>query len=207
MLMIIGLINGGLALCIQSLPHFTNPQTIVPLKEQMTVNARNGRQERIFVNLEAVYPTPEISGSEMSFEELRACSRGWLSKQWQPERVDVFVLEDTKSLDTAQQPTRLGGEDLVLNQAFAEKLVIPRDAPILDENGAVKETGREGRSRKLKTMEVNETQISKVFYPSSRTVTLTEGSQNQAVLSFGQEAETQGFSGAYNDLSHTCCHR
>jgi checkpoint serine/threonine-protein kinase len=125
------------------------------------VNQRSGRQEKIFVNLEAVYPTPEISGSEMSFEELRASSRGWLHKQWKPERVDTFVLEDAKSSDTNPQPSSFEeGEDVVLNQAFAEKLVIPRDPLILDENGAVSEAIREGRSRKLKTVEVNETQIS-----------------------------------------------
>jgi checkpoint serine/threonine-protein kinase len=205
--MIIGLMNGGLAFCIQSLPQFTNPQTIVPLKEQITVNARNGRQERIFVNLEAAYPTPEIAGTELSFEELRADSRGWLSKQWKPEKVDIFVLEDTKSVDTAQKPSCLEGEYLELHQTFAEKLIIPRDEPNLDENGALKETAREGRSRKLKTMEVNETQISRAFYPPLRALTLTEYSQDEVILSVRQEAKAQSFGGAYNDVSHTCCHR
>ncbi len=127
------------------------------------MNARNGRQERIFVSLEAVYPTPEITGTEMSFEELRACARGWLKKQWKPEQVHIFLLEDANSTDGVRQPSHLEGEDIVLSQAFAEKIVISEDLPMLDENGAVKETGREGRSRKLKTMEVNETQISEIL--------------------------------------------
>lgn len=161
------------------------------MKEQITVNARNGRQEKIFVNLEAVYPTPEIAGTELSFEELRACSRGWLNKQWKPERVDTFILEDAKSIDADEQPTSLGdNEDIALHQTFAEKLVFHRDAPILDENGAVKEIGREGRSRKLKTMEVNETQISEIFHPPSKAMVLTESSQNKALLSVGEEAQT-----------------
>jgi len=162
-----------LAFCIQSLPQFTHPQTIIPLKEQITVNQRNGRQEKIFINLEAVYPTPEVSGTEMSFEELRASSRGWLHKQWKSER-GTFVLEDAKPSDIVPQPLSFEeGEDVVLSEAFTDKLVIPRDPLILDENGAVKEASREGRSRKLKTMEVNETQISKIYHPSSRAIILT----------------------------------
>jgi checkpoint serine/threonine-protein kinase len=127
------------------------------------VNQRNGRQEKIFVNLEAVYPTPEVSGTELSFEELRAFSRGWLQKKWKPERIDDFVLQNVECPDSAPQTlASREGEDVVLGHAFEEKLVIPSHPLILDENGVVKETGREGRGRKLKTMEVNETQISKL---------------------------------------------
>jgi checkpoint serine/threonine-protein kinase len=161
-----------LAFCIQSLPQFTNPQTIIPLKEQLTVNQRNGRQEKIFVNLEAVYPTPEVPGTELSFEELRASTRGWLQKKWKPERVDFFVLEDAKSL-TPQPLAFEEAKDVALSKVLAEKLVIPRDLVIFDENGAVKEVGREGRSRKLKTMEVNETQISMMDHSSSIDLMLT----------------------------------
>jgi checkpoint serine/threonine-protein kinase len=146
----------------------------MPLKEQITVNQRNGRQEKIFVNLEAVYPTPEVSGTEMSFEELRASSRSWLHRQWKPQRVEAFVLEDTKSPNSVPKPSSYEeGEDVVLPQAFAEKLVIPRDSLILDENGVAKEGGREGRNRKFKTVEVNETQISEMGHSSPRAIPLT----------------------------------
>ena len=136
------------------------------------MNQRSGRQEKIFVNLEAVYPTPEVPGTELSFEELRASSRGWLQKKWKPERVDFFVLEDAKSL-TPQPLAFEEAEDVALSKVLAEKLVIPRDLVIFDENGAVKEIGREGRSRKLKTMEVNETQISMMDHSSSIGLMLT----------------------------------
>ncbi len=138
------------------------------------MNQRNGRQEKIFVNLEAVYPTPEISGTELSFEELRASSREWHQKKWKPERVGFFVLEDAKSPDSVPKPLAFEeGEDVVVSQAFAEKLVIPRDPLVFDENGAVKDAGREGRNRKLKTIEVNETQISKIDHSSSVAMMLT----------------------------------
>lgn len=37
--------------------------------------------ERAFVKFESVYPN---DGEEMSFEELRALSRGWMNKDWTP---------------------------------------------------------------------------------------------------------------------------
>ena len=43
--------------------------------------------ERVFVNLEAVYPNPNDSSEEYSFEELRAKYRGWLAKSWQKKIV------------------------------------------------------------------------------------------------------------------------
>lgn len=44
------------------------------------INPKTGRPERVFVNLDAVYPKANDSTVEMSFEELRAAKRGWLSK-------------------------------------------------------------------------------------------------------------------------------
>lgn len=161
-LMIIGLMDGRLAFCFQSLPQSTNHNhdIIEPVKEQITVNPRSGKNERIFVHLEAVYPTPEVPGTEMSFEELRASSRGWLQKKWKPEIVNAFALDGVERGEAMMKPANVKLDVDSLSQPFSEKLVIPRDPVMFDENGAVKEGGREGRSRKLKTVEVNETQIS-----------------------------------------------
>ncbi len=123
----------------------------------MTVNPK-GRTERIFVNLEAIYPTPEVVGTELSLEELRAENRGWLSKVWQPEilpksfqRDSLQIREDTSESIISE-----------LSREVPEKLVIARDPIHLDENGERKDTGREGRGRKMKIKEVNETQISQL---------------------------------------------
>jgi checkpoint serine/threonine-protein kinase len=168
MLMIIGLMDGGLAFCIQSLPQPTNHDIIEPVKEQVTVNPRSGRRERIFINLEAVYPHPEQPGTELSFEELRASSRGWLQKQWKSEKLEIlhdFTLEAPKVAEVFHSLPSEVTNDAVLSQEYVERLVIPRDPVMLDENGVVKEAVREGRTKKLKTVEVNETQIS-MRYPS-----------------------------------------
>lgn len=53
--------------------------------QQQVINAKTGKVERVFVNLEAVYPNENDPNEEMSFEELRARSRGWLSQDWAAE--------------------------------------------------------------------------------------------------------------------------
>jgi checkpoint serine/threonine-protein kinase len=128
----------------------------------VTVNQK-GRTERIFVNLEAIYHTPEIVGSELSLEELRAGQRGWLSKVWHPEIPPQQNHEGSLDLQDGTGESNVNTDEIV--REVSEKLVIARDAVTLDENGAAKETGREGRGRRMKIKEVNETQISEPESP------------------------------------------
>jgi checkpoint serine/threonine-protein kinase len=125
----------------------------------VTVNQK-GRIERIFVNLEAIYHTPEIVGSELSLEELRAGQRGWLSKVWQPEIPPKQNHEDSLDPQDGTGESNINTDEIV--REVSEKLVIARDPVALDENGAAKEAGREGRGRRMKIKEVNETQISRL---------------------------------------------
>ena len=50
------------------------------------MNSKTGRPERVFVNLEAVYPNPTNPSEEFSFDELRAAHRGWTGKTWASRR-------------------------------------------------------------------------------------------------------------------------
>ena len=146
------------AFCIQSLPQFAYPQVTEPASYQVTVNQK-GRTERIFVNLEAIYPTPDIVGSELSLEELRAGHRGWLLKVWKPQQQAepfIGVLQDNIEESKVDEIIR----------EVSEKLVIARDPINLDENGVTREPPREGRGRRMKIKEVNETQISTQIYNS-----------------------------------------
>jgi checkpoint serine/threonine-protein kinase len=122
----------------------------------VTVNQK-GRTERIYVNLEAIYPTPDVVGTELSVEELRANHRGWLSKVWKPEMPPKKILVEL--LQSGNEESSIITEEL--SREVSEKLVIARDPVMLDENGATKETSREGKGRRMKIKEVNETQISK----------------------------------------------
>ncbi|KAI2471226.1 Mad3/BUB1 homology region 1-domain-containing protein [Annulohypoxylon bovei var. microspora] len=125
---------------------------IAPSKHQVIVNPQNGKKECVFVNLEAIYPTPEEPGTELSFEELWAANQGWLDVCWD----DDSIVEEQEEL-TPRKPTEVD----LLGHRVTEKLVIHHDAVEFDENGVIKEQARPVKSKKKKMMEVNETQIIK----------------------------------------------
>jgi len=67
---------------ISSSPHVENH----PSQDQRVVNLRTGKIERVFVDLEAVYPELSNPSVEYSFEELRAAKRGWLQHDWRAQK-------------------------------------------------------------------------------------------------------------------------
>ncbi|KAI0483028.1 hypothetical protein GGR56DRAFT_686193 [Xylariaceae sp. FL0804] len=124
---------------------------IAPSKHQVIVNPQSGKRERIFVQLEAIYPTPEEPGTELSFEELWAASRGWLDVNWD----DESIVERQGAPADENVP-----EVDLLSRRVAEKLVVHQDVAMFDENGAIKEQPK-AKGRKKKVMEVNATQTIK----------------------------------------------
>jgi checkpoint serine/threonine-protein kinase len=125
-------------------------------QSQVTV-AHNGKKERVFVDLRAVYPTPDEAGTELSFEEVWAANRGWLDQDWtdKEESVLVDVVVDERS-EVSQVE--------LLGPAPPQKMAIHHDVIRLDENGAPI-FPKEGKSKKKKKIEVNETQISTSLLP------------------------------------------
>lgn len=104
----------------------------------MTKNPANGKKERVFVDLQAVYPYPEEPGTELSFEEIWAAKRGWLGRTWD-NQFDLSLSEHVENTPPARGH---------------------HETSSLDENGRIAEPQRGGRGKKKKVMEVNETQIS-----------------------------------------------
>lgn len=122
------------------------------------MNPASGKKERVFVDLRAVYPTPEEPGTELSFEEIWAANRGLLHQAWD-EAVPV-AKEDQDLLFSPVAPRKMD----VLADSVATKLVIHHDVVRLDENGAmIKPHDQENRPRKKTVVDVNVTQISKFF--------------------------------------------
>ncbi|KAL7892566.1 Mad3/BUB1 homology region 1 domain-containing protein [Trichoderma sp. SZMC 28014] len=147
--------SGGTKLAVFRDPSLAQIQNIVvvPSKHQVTVHPQTGKREYIFVDLAAVYPTPEEPGTEMSFEEIVAAHRGWLEREWDTDRANESHTPD------GMVPLR---EIENLTQDTTEKPVIDGDPMMLDENGVAGGKPREPRTgRKKKVMEVNETQIIK----------------------------------------------
>ncbi|GJC83991.1 checkpoint serine/threonine-protein kinase bub1 [Colletotrichum liriopes] len=126
--------------------------TLVPSKNQIVVNPVSGKKERIFVSLEAIYPTPEEPGSELGFEEVWAMNRGWLDVSWDDEP----LIEESAPEVMDTEPS-IADE---LGQMVQEKLVVHTETVMMDENGAIINK-KAGKSKKKKAMEVNETQIIK----------------------------------------------
>lgn len=119
------------------------------------------------MNLEAVYPNDNDPNEELSFEELRAKSRGWLNRDW--------AAESKQRMAETSQTHQL--EDLVLPIAQAEEPVeVLQPAQLKPDsqsssNAQLETTiavdigreGRAGRSKKTKIREVKgETQTSMI---------------------------------------------
>ena len=119
------------------------------------------------MNLEAVYPSDGDQSEEMSFEELRAKSRGWLCRDWAAESKQR-IAEASQTLETENEfstatPVKEALE--VLQPAW------PKPETQCDPNMQLETTiavdigqeGRAGRPRKTKMREVKgETQTSMI---------------------------------------------
>lgn len=145
-------------LCIQSNTNIQRneamqqPNHVPEHRVSEAVNPRTGRRERVFVNLEAVYPDYRNPNNELSFEELRAISRGWMQKDWRPQKEPLKELSGNVPCPIARPAKSLEhSPDKELPAQLNQKLV-------LDEN----HEGKAGKPRKTKTLEVKgETQTSK----------------------------------------------
>lgn len=122
--------------------------TIAPSQYQVTKHPASGKKERVFVDLQAVYPSPEEPGTELSFEEVWAANRGWLHQTWE----EYEPAGGGFASNNENRPT-------VPADIFDAQLLVRHDVITLDENGRIPDHHREGKKKKV--MEVNETQISK----------------------------------------------
>ena len=164
---------------IQSIPnshsHYgLHENSIIAEKEQVILNAK-GRYERIFVNLEAMYPTPETDGSELCTEELMARERGYMNVAWEPEMPQVSHVQPKQkkkggfAIFSGEEEAAPAPREASLSRTFEDKMEISRDdgqVPMVDENGQVIQSAKQGKNRRIKRVEVNETQTSKQAFMS-----------------------------------------
>jgi checkpoint serine/threonine-protein kinase len=121
------------------------------------VNPRTGRRERVFVDLESVYPDPSNPAHEVSFEELRALKRGWMSKNWRSQKGPLRQISGNA-----------GGVDVQSGKSkpspVDEELVVREDRHSQSHDQEGVHEGKSGKSRRLKVKEVKgETQTGKLF--------------------------------------------
>ena len=128
-------------------------------------NARTGKVERVYVDLNAVYPNDDDPNEELSFEELRAKSRGWLNRDWssEPSKPPVCVTNEIEELQPVSssiprsRPETAASHGLT-NIPFEPQQTEPRDDTV---NESRPRETKAGRPKKKKVMEVkSETQTS-----------------------------------------------
>ena len=180
--------------------------------QQQTVNARTGKIERVFVDLEAVYPNDNDLNEEMSFEELRAKSRGWLDRDWAAESKQRMA-EESQSRASSMLVMVTAAE----TQADAEIMPDVQSQPgtqdstttLLDNTIAV-DIGRAskgGRTKKMKIKEVRgETQTSACAQSRLLIFQAYSYSQNKPRIAYWAEAEAEELCRAYHDSPHQSRH-
>lgn len=104
--LIVGL-RGSCFLQLKSQVPSTNAMTCPTYADnQQLVNPRTGKVERVFVDLQSVYPNEKNAYDEMSLEELRAKARGWLDYGWAAEsrkrRSECAHVTSSPALDVAR---------------------------------------------------------------------------------------------------------
>lgn len=152
----------SLVVCIQSksnAPAQSNAQNVRSQTPEHhvreAINPRTGRKERVFVNLEAVYPDYKNPNVEICFEELRAASRGWLKKDWAKSKSPLKEIP-TNSAGRVLLSDGNENMDYSLAQDAKQKLVL-EESSSHDE----RRERRLSKVKKIKVKEVGETQTSK----------------------------------------------
>lgn len=126
-------------------------------ERQEVRNPKTGKIERVFVNLEAIYPNPNDPNEEMSFEELRAQSRGWSSKDWAAEKLLKEVEGAVSRVDDENIDSQV--PDLLVDYALVQDVEIRSRVTKLEVRAdqtpdEPSRTSRAGRVKKMKVMEV-----------------------------------------------------
>ena len=118
------------------------------------------------MNLEAVYPNDNDPNEEMSFEELRAKSRGWLNRDWAAESKQGMAEEfQAKAFDKSMLVTvaETQADVEIVEEVQSQPGTQESTTTLLDTTIAIN-TGRvskAGRPKKMKVKEIRgETQTS-----------------------------------------------
>ncbi|KAG2417401.1 hypothetical protein HFD88_008620 [Aspergillus terreus] len=126
----------------------TQPKHVPEHRVREAVNPRTGRRERVFVNLDAVYPEYSNPAHEVSFEELRAISRGWMQKNWRQAKEPLKQISGNENAVEHVLAEKLPKE-------FKQKLTV-KDADGPESHQSTSSDGLEGKSGKVKKLKLRE---------------------------------------------------
>lgn len=177
------------------------------------INPRTGRRERVFVNLEAVYPDIRNPSHEISFEELRAMSRGWMGKNWSSKKQPLKQISGNASNERSMEKLADKTPEQELPDQFNQKLALndsqqSQSPSNQDEN----RKSKAGKSQKLKVREVKgETQTGMLIDDLGNYALLfldaDENSQNELRFPQWRQSTTQEYRRTNHDHPYSCCYR
>lgn len=151
------------------------------------MNSKTGKPERVFVNLEAVYPNSADPSEEMSFDELRSIHRGWADRDWRRESVQML---QAVSRNAQRSPPSLSDAAIdKLSRDLESKALIDENessqpATPADDSLSQDQEVKPAKQKRMKIREVKqETQTGEPLktFPKSR---LIFASQNKPGLSY-----------------------
>ncbi|KAK2865007.1 hypothetical protein FQN49_004002 [Arthroderma sp. PD_2] len=160
------------------------------------VDPRTGKIERVVVNLEAIYPDPNNPSLELSLDELRATSRGWMNKDWSRQRKGPLreIPQNAVSCKDSAMNENDCGSDKYLSTALQEKLQINDEA-----QREISRDQKGGKVKKLKVKEVKgETQIVKTNLDSPTGPKIKRKGSSEPTMTFHTKAATDEIYGIFN---------
>ena len=109
------------------------------------------------MNLEAVYPNHNDPNEEMSFEESRAKSRGWLNRNWAAEsKQRIAETSQTHRLKDSVPPIAQAEEPVEVLQPAQLKPDTQSSSNTQLETTIAMDIGREGRAGRPKKTKIKE---------------------------------------------------
>ncbi|KAJ5102675.1 hypothetical protein N7532_003204 [Penicillium argentinense] len=134
------------------------------------VNQRTGRRERVFVDLESVYPDRQNPTHEVSFEELRAMRRGWMNKNWRTQKEPLKQISgNATGADSLTINSNIADTEEDLPEQLNQKLSIDGQQSRQIEQDAQREA-KAAKSKKFKVHGDTQTVKMKFDSPSSSKV-------------------------------------
>lgn len=103
----------------------------------------------MFVDLESVYPDYRNPAHEVSFEELRAIKRGWMSKNWRTQKEPLQPISGNAIAESQPAKPKVPSPDEALPEQLKQEVTVDgRHAPPQDQDGPYE--GKTGKARKFK---------------------------------------------------------
>ena len=174
-------------------------------ESQQVINPRTGKVERVFVKLSAVYPVPDDHSVEISFEELRGASRGWLSVDWAAEQRKETPQPHRNTTDMV---TPNSHEQQQANDQVGERPAILQETPCPSEettttlnisSGQEQRRRKSGKLKKMKVMEIKgETQTVKANLESPTGPKLRRKNSAEPTMTLHTRAATDDILDIFN---------